>query len=46
MFICLITPDRVKQECTVTFMKYLARVVFLIFLPKTELKSRFGYQIH
>ena len=40
MFICLITLDRVKQECTVTFMKYLARVIFL---PKTELKSRFGY---
>ena len=29
------TPNRVKLGRTVTFMKYLASVVSLIFLPKT-----------
>ena len=29
------TPNRVKLGCAVTFMKYLASVVSLIFLPKT-----------
>ena len=28
------TLNRVKLECAVTFMKYLASVVSLIFLPK------------
>ena len=29
------TLNRVKLGCTVTFMKYLASVVFLIYLAKT-----------
>ena len=29
------TPDSVKLGRAVTFMKYLASVVFLIYLPKT-----------
>ena len=29
------TPNRVKLGRTVTFMKYLASIVSLIFLPKT-----------
>ena len=31
------TLNRVKLGLTVTFMKYLARVAFLIFLPKTSI---------
>ena len=30
------TVNRVKLGCAVTFMKYLASVVSLIFLPKTS----------
>ena len=35
LFICLMTLNRVKPGLAVKFMKYLANVVSLIFLPKT-----------
>ena len=34
-FIRVMILNRVKPRCAVTFMKYLASVVCLIFLPKT-----------
>ena len=42
------TLNRVKLERAVTFMKYLATLATLIFLPKTliGIKSRFQHQIH
>ena len=36
LFIRLMTLNRVKLWCAVTFIKYLASVVSLIFLPKTS----------
>ena len=38
------TLNSVKD--VVTFMEYLANVVSLVFLSKTLIKERLGYQIH
>ena len=35
LFICLMTLNCVELGCVVTFIKYLASVASLIFLPKT-----------
>ena len=45
---CLMTLNRVKLGRAVFFMKYLANVVSLTFLPKTLIwnKPCFGYQIN
>ena len=40
------TLNSVKLEGVVTFMEYLANVVSLVFLSKTLIKARLGYQIH
>ena len=40
------TLNSVKLEGVVTFMEYLANVVSLVFLSKTLIKARSGYQIH
>ena len=39
----LITLDRVKLRCAVTFMKYLASVVSLIFLAKTLIRTKITF---
>ena len=38
------TLNSVKD--VVTFMEYLANVASLVFLSKTLIKARLGYQIH
>ena len=43
--ICLMTLDRVKLGRAVTFMKYLASVVSLIFLPKTLIWNKITFPI-
>ena len=42
-FFCLITLNRVKLRCAVTFMKYLASVVSLIFPPKTLIWNKITF---
>ena len=37
------TPNRVKLGCAVTFMKYLASAVFLIFLAKTLIWNKITF---
>ena len=37
------TLNRVKLWCTVTFMRYLARAVSLIFLPKTLIWNKITF---
>ena len=40
------TLNRVKLEGAVTFTEYLAKAVYLVFLSKTLIKARLGYQIY
>ena len=42
--ICLTTLNRVKLGRAVTFMKYLASVVSLIFLPKTLIWNKITFR--
>ena len=39
------TLNRVKLGRTVTFMKYLASVVSLIFLPKTLIRNKITFRL-
>ena len=39
------TLNRVKLERAVTFMKYLASVVSLIFLPKTLIWNKITFRV-
>ena len=43
LFICIMTLNRVKIERAVTFMKYLADVVSLIFQPKTLIWNKITF---
>ena len=45
IFIRLVTLNRAKLGCTVTFMKYLASVVSLIFLPNTLVWNKITFWI-
>ena len=39
------TPNRVKLGCAVSFMKYLASVLSLIFLPKTLIWNKITFLV-
>ena len=41
----IMTPNRVKLVCAVTFMKYLADVLSLIFLPKALIWNNITFRL-
>ena len=45
IFFCLMTLNRVKLGRGITFVKYLASVVSLIFLPKTLIWNKIPFRL-